>query len=157
LRQLADKLIDTSSCSPHDLRTLIEDYVGGEPVQLEVAVRSFGFKYGVPHDIDLLVDVRFLPNPHFVPELRERTGLDDDVCAYVFGTEEASEFVDRYCQLLEYLLPKYQREGKRYLNIGVGCTGGKHRSVAISKAIVERIGSSSIQCSLTHRDKDRLN
>jgi UPF0042 nucleotide-binding protein len=113
---------------------------------------SFGFKYGLPIDLDLLADVRFLRNPHFVDELREHTGLETQVSEYVFGTPDAEEFVARYASLLEFLLPRYQFEGKAYVNIGIGCTGGKHRSVAIAEALSKRIDGNAFNVSVKHRD-----
>ena len=155
IRQLADKVIDTSLFSPHELRRIVEEHVGIKAPQLEVVVCSFGFKYGVPHEVDLLVDVRFLPNPHFVPHLRGGTGEDKEVRDFVFAHDEANQFLERYANLLEFLLPKYQHEGKRYLTIGIGCTGGKHRSVAIAIALAERISAFGFKPTISHRDKSR--
>jgi UPF0042 nucleotide-binding protein len=118
-------------------------------------VLSFGFKYGLPLDADLVVDARFLPNPHWVPELRPMTGRDAEVRDYVLGQEHATEFLDEYMQVLRLLLPGYQREGKRYLTLAVGCTGGKHRSVAIAEEFARRLTAESVPASARHRDLGR--
>jgi UPF0042 nucleotide-binding protein len=119
---------------------------------MRVNFLSFGFKHGIPLDCDLIVDVRFLKNPHFVEDLRDQDGRDAPVRDYVFSTPEAEDFVARYADLLQFLLPKYQAEGKAYLNIGIGCTGGKHRSVAIAEALSERMKSPESLISVKHRD-----
>ena len=119
---------------------------------MRVNFLSFGFKRGVPMDCDLIVDVRFLRNPHFVENLRELDGRDQPVRDYVFESPDASAFVEKYAELLWFLIPKYQFEGKAYLNIGIGCTGGKHRSVAIAEALSKKIDRGSCLVSVTHRD-----
>jgi UPF0042 nucleotide-binding protein len=119
---------------------------------MRVNFLSFGFKYGAPIDCDLIADVRFLTNPHFVDSLRDLTGTDDSVREYVFKSPDAAEFVNRYSDLLKFLLPKYQFEGKAYLNIGIGCTGGKHRSVAIAEALVKTLDMLPYLVSVRHRD-----
>ena len=113
---------------------------------------SFGFKHGAPIDCDLIADVRFLTNPHFIESLRELTGRDAAVREYVFKSPDAAEFVSRYSDLLKFLLPKYQFEGKAYLNIGIGCTGGKHRSVAIAEALAKSLVNLPYLVSVRHRD-----
>lgn len=138
LRESATYLVDTSNFSVHDLRNLITEYVGGRP-ELLVSVESFGFKYGAPTNADLVVDVRFLPNPHFVPALRPKSGLTDEVREYVLSAGDAPEFIRQYLSLLQFLLPRYKQEGKRYLTIAVGCTGGKHRSVVLSEALAKKL------------------
>src|SRR5690606_21414664 len=140
LRAEADLLLDTSSLSVHDLRAKIEDAFGTEAsAQTRVTVLSFGYKYGLPMDSDLVMDVRFLPNPFWIPELRDHSGLDTEVRNYVLGQEGAEEFLDRYHELLRLIGAGYKREGKRYLTLAIGCTGGKHRSVAISEELANRL------------------
>ena len=157
LRDTADLIVDTSTVSVPALRGLLERTFGEAVAQAtRVSVVSFGFKYGLPMDADLVVDVRFLPNPHWIPELREQTGRDGDVRDYVLSQEGAGEFVDRYLELLALVGAGYRREGKRYLTLAVGCTGGKHRSVAISEEIGRRLtGTDGVAVRVTHRDLGR--
>jgi UPF0042 nucleotide-binding protein len=157
LREEADLVLDTSSLSVHDLRAKIEDAFGSEAsTQTRVTVLSFGYKYGLPMDADLVMDVRFLPNPFWIPELREHTGLDGDVRNYVLTQEGADEFLDRYHQLLRLIGAGYKREGKRYLTLAVGCTGGKHRSVAISEELAHRLSDEDgMAVKVVHRDLGR--
>ena len=133
--------MDTSDLNVHQLRATIENAFAreGQTPPLTATVMSFGFKYGVPLDADLVVDARFLPNPHWIPELRPFTGRDPGVRDYVLGQEDAAEFLDRYTEVLRLLVPGYRREGKRYLTLAVGCTGGKHRSVAIAEEFARRL------------------
>ncbi|MFP5309251.1 MAG: RNase adapter RapZ [Actinomycetes bacterium] len=154
LRGVADLIIDTSDRNVHELRDLVIAHLG-DPTEatLRVKVVSFGFKYGTPRDADLVMDVRFLPNPHWVPELRAHTGLDEPVRSYVFGQPATEPFVEAFENLLDVTVPGYVAEGKRYLTIAIGCTGGKHRSVAIA----ERIGahlrdSTTAPVGVEHRD-----
>ena len=116
---------------------------------------SFGFKYGLPLDADLVADVRFLPNPHWIPELRPHTGQDEDVRAYVLSQEGAGRFLDVYAELLRLVGAGYQREGKRYLTLAIGCTGGKHRSVAMAEEIAKRLAGDGVQTMVAHRDIGR--
>lgn len=116
---------------------------------------SFGFKYGLPVDADLVADCRFLPNPHWVPELRPYTGLNDEVATYVFNQPGAKEFLDRYAELLHIVNAGYRREGKRYVTIAVGCTGGKHRSVAMSERLAARLSADGVETVVVHRDMGR--
>lgn len=155
LRLAADRIVDTSMLTPHELRRVAERFAEHRQLHVEVAVLSFGFKYGVPQDIDLLVDVRFLPNPYFDEELRDKTGLDAKVRDRVFSVPDAQEFVDRYFSLLEFLLSRYEKEGKRYLTLAVGCTGGKHRSVAVGQRFVEQFAEQGREVLLRHRDIER--
>jgi len=156
VKETADLVVDTSSFNVHALKRELRDFletlgtVKGR--HLRVNFLSFGFKHGIPLDCDLIVDVRFLRNPHFVEELRERDGREAAVRDYVFASPEAVEFVSRYAELLTFLLPKYQFEGKAYLNVGVGCTGGKHRSVAIAESLSAKISGSQYLVSVKHRD-----
>ncbi|MFC4002311.1 RNase adapter RapZ [Prauserella oleivorans] len=157
LREEADLLLDTSSLSVHDLRAKIEDAFGTESsAQTRVTVLSFGYKYGLPMDSDLVMDVRFLPNPFWIPELRDHSGLDTEVRNYVLGQEGAEEFLDRYHELLRLIGAGYRREGKRYLTLAVGCTGGKHRSVAISEELANRLSKEDgMAVKVVHRDLGR--
>ena len=157
LRDAADLIVDTSSVSVPALRLMVERTFGEDvPQATRVSIVSFGFKYGLPMDADLVVDLRFLPNPHWIPELREHNGRDADVRDYVLSQEGATEFVDRYLELLALVGGGYRREGKRYLTLAVGCTGGKHRSVAISEEIGRRLADADgIAVRVTHRDLGR--
>ena len=156
LRGRADLVVDTTDLNVHDLRRTIVDHVarGGSQRTMITRLVSFGFKYGIPMNADLVFDLRYMPNPHFVPELRPRTGQDPEVAAFVLETDEAREFIGGLVPLLEKLLPRYQREGKSYLTIAVGCTGGKHRSVAMAEALAVRL-SSGRELVVQHRDAER--
>ncbi|NBW40356.1 RNase adapter RapZ [bacterium] len=157
LKERASVIIDSSRLSPHDLRRQISSTIASFHKQqgrkLQVHFQSFGFKFGAPTDCDLIIDVRFLPNPHFDEQLRPLTGRDAPVKEYVLGSTVTQEFIERYLNLLEFLLPHYIHEGKAYLNIGIGCTGGKHRSVAIAQELAARL--SSAQCDIRSTDRDR--
>jgi UPF0042 nucleotide-binding protein len=157
LREEADLVLETSSLSVHELRAKIEDAFGSEAsTQTRVTVLSFGYKYGLPMDADLVMDVRFLPNPFWIPELRDHTGLESEVRNYVLSQEGAEEFLDRYHQLLRLIGAGYRREGKRYLTLAVGCTGGKHRSVAISEELSHRLSKEDgMAVKVVHRDLGR--
>lgn len=157
LRADADLVIDTTALSVHDLRATIESAFGNESTaETRVTVLSFGYKYGLPMDADLVVDVRFLPNPHWIPELRPHTGLDPEVRDYVLAQESAGEFLDRYHDLIRLISAGYRREGKRYLTLAVGCTGGKHRSVAISEELASRLAAQDgLSVRVEHRDLGR--
>ena len=143
----------------HELRRAIESAFTGtsdEPrPELRATVVSFGYKYGVPVDADLVVDVRFLPNPHWIPELRDLTGRDAEVRDYVLGQEGAKDFLDRYTEILKIIGAGYTRESKRYLTLAVGCTGGKHRSVTMSQELADRLNGLGIQTTVVHRDLGR--
>lgn len=157
IKERADLVLDTSDCTVHELKRRLREFLGtlGTPMSncgLRVNFLSFGFKYGVPIDCDLVADVRFLTNPHFVESLRTLTGRDEAVRAYVFQSEDAGEFVNRYRDLLAFLLPRYQLEGKAYVNIGIGCTGGQHRSVAIAEALYAAMTNEPYLMSVRHRD-----
>jgi len=154
LRAQASTCIDTTELTPHELKALVQDRYRVVGPDLVVSLLSFGFRYGLPSHADLVFDVRFLPNPFFVDELRHATGQDAPVADYVLGNEEAGEFVDRAASLLEYLLPRYETEGKVYLTVAVGCTGGRHRSVAIAEELARRIGNGR-PVTVRHRDIKR--
>ena len=159
IKETADIVIDTSNFNVHILKRELREFLVsvGSPTERQMRVNflSFGFKYGAPIDCDLIVDVRFLSNPFFQEELRELTGLDQKVVDFVLSTPDAGEFLEKYTQMLEFLLPRYQQEGKAYLNVGIGCTGGKHRSVSLAEALVKRFDSGKYHLSAKHRDVSR--
>jgi UPF0042 nucleotide-binding protein len=157
LRGDADLVLDTSLLNVHELRGKVSAAFGEEAGSetLHVTVLSFGFKYGLPVDADLVVDCRFLPNPHWVPELRPKTGRDDAVRDYVLSQPGATEFLDRYEGVLELITDGYRREGKRYVLLAVGCTGGKHRSVAMAEQLAARLATEGTDVQVTHRDLGR--
>ena len=156
LRSSANLIIDTSSLNVHQLKERIESSVGKSDIpELHMTILSFGFKYGVPLDVDFVIDVRFIANPYWVPELRELNGLDARVSSNVFQEPIVEEFIQGYSELLQKILPAYQKEGKRYLTIGVGCTGGKHRSVAVSRRLAELLMLSNYDAKPSHRDIGR--
>lgn len=152
LRDLADEAVETSSLTVHDLKGLIQARFGSESTELSVALLSFGFRYGIPLQADLVFDVRFLPNPYFVPELRPRTGRDSEVSSYVLDRRETQDFLAHATQMISFLLPLYRREGKSYLTIAVGCTGGKHRSVAVARALARRLEGENALLHIWDRD-----
>ncbi|MEX1038922.1 MAG: RNase adapter RapZ [Acidimicrobiia bacterium] len=156
LREMSDYYIDTSSLNIHQLREQLTTLFADEDMTapMRVSVRSFGFKHGSPRDADLLFDVRFLPNPHWVPELRDKRGNEAEVSEYVMGQPGAVEFVDQLEQMLTFLIPLFETEGKSYLSVGVGCTGGHHRSVAIAEEIGRRLNERDIRAVVRHRDID---
>jgi RNase adapter protein RapZ len=158
LRDEADVVIDTSGLSVHDLRRAVEAaFVGpvaGAPA-LRATIVSFGFKYGLPMDADMVADVRFLPNPHWIPELRELTGLDQEVRDYVLGQTDAAPFLDRYTAVLEVIGAGYVRESKQYLTVALGCTGGKHRSVVLAQQLADRLAALGVQAHVVNRDLGR--
>jgi len=156
LRGEADLVIDTSELNVHELRGKIEAAFAGTTVPgLHATVMSFGYKYGLPVDADIVVDCRLLPNPHWVPELRPLTGLDDEVRDYVFAQPGAREFVDAYADLMHRYEEGYSREGKHYATLAVGCTGGKHRSVAIAQELAARLRADGVDVTVVHRDLGR--
>ena len=157
IRNVADTLIDTSNFNVHELRAHIQARFGheDETKQLLVSCLSFGFKNGVPLDADMVFDVRFLPNPHFVPEFRKLTGIDPKVAAYVRGFPQSREFLKRVTELMLYLLPHYVHEGKSYLTVGFGCTGGQHRSVMMAEEMCKRLKKAGYQAKALHRDMPR--
>jgi RNase adapter protein RapZ len=155
-RDHADVIIDTSHLNVNQLRRRVEELFGGEDARrLRVTVLSFGFKYGLPQDADFVLDARFLPNPYWVPELREHNGQEEAVSAYVLGQPGAGEFVATYASLIGATASGFEREGKRYLTVAVGCTGGKHRSVAIAEELADRLSQSRISAHAQHRDLGR--
>jgi len=157
LRESADHVIDTSALTVHDLKTRLVDAYGGQEAlgALTVSLISFGFKHGIPYDADLVFDVRFLANPHFVDELRPLDGRQPRVQAFIFGHEESRELLAKLQDLVRFLLPLYQREGKAYLTIAVGCTGGRHRSVTLVEALRGPLTAMGFTPLVRHRDLDR--
>jgi UPF0042 nucleotide-binding protein len=160
LRDEADLVLDTSTRSVHELRQAIEEAftvggtLDGRPL-LRATVVSFGFKYGLPVDADLVVDVRFLPNPFWIPELRDQTGENSEVRDYVLAQQGATEFLDRYTEILEIIGAGYTREGKHYLTMAIGCTGGKHRSVVMAGEFANRLQAMGVRAAVVHRDLGR--
>ena len=155
IRAVADLVVDTSDFSVHDLRRFIYENFPegpGEGDKLNITVVSFGFKHGLPYNADLVFDVRFLPNPNFVPHLKSQTGSDPDVVEFMFKCQETHDILEKIKDMLEYLLPRYGREGKSYLTIAVGCTGGRHRSVMIANEIRGLLEREGRKVNLVHRD-----
>jgi UPF0042 nucleotide-binding protein len=156
IRALADKIIDTSDFNVHQLRREIEQQFCQAPQarRMSLFFTSFGYKFGIPHDTDMILDVRFLPNPYFVNELRPRSGLESEVKEYVLGNAETLMFLDRLYDLLEFALPLYEREGKSSLTLALGCTGGRHRSVVLVEELRKRFGE-NFPVHIKHRDIDK--
>jgi UPF0042 nucleotide-binding protein len=154
IRSHADRIIDTSNLSVHDLRDLLSRHFSEEQAarRLTISVITFGYKFGVPYDIDMLFDVRFLRNPYFVPDLKPLTGEDPRVRSYVLEDPDAKGFLDRLENFFMFLIPLFERERRSYLNVGIGCTGGRHRSVVIAKQLYERFSSAGHHVTLSHRD-----
>jgi len=157
IRNVADTLIDTSNFNVHELRALIQTRFGhvDQSKTMLVSCLSFGFKNGVPLDADLVFDVRFLPNPHFVPAFRKKTGKDAKVAAYIRGFAQTDEFLTRVTDLMLYLLPHYVEEGKSYLTVAFGCTGGQHRSVMMAEEMAKRLKKAGYLVKALHRDIPR--
>lgn len=157
LRGEADLIVDTSGLTPHELRDRIREAFAEAPPEagLKVSLISFGFKFGAPRDADMVLDVRFLPNPHWVDDLRPLPGTDPAVRAYVEGRDEYAAFVERLESLLDVLVPGYVREGKAYLTIAIGCTGGRHRSVVVGEDLARWFRSRGLPVAIEHRDLDR--
>lgn len=157
LRGDADLVIDTSGLTPHELRTRVRDAFSQAPPEagLQVSVVSFGFKHGAPRDADLVLDVRFLPNPHWIDDLRPLPGTDELVRAYVMGQDPYGDFMERVTALLDVVVPGYVREGKSYLTVAIGCTGGVHRSVVVADELGEWFRAKGLPVTVTHRDVGR--
>jgi RNase adapter protein RapZ len=154
IRKVANHIIDTSKFNVHELRSVIEDKFrdGNEQPQIRIDITSFGYRHGVPPDSDLVFDVRFLPNPNYIPEFKNLSGRHPRVARYIRSFPQTQEFIDRISELLVYLIPHYIREGKSYLTIGFGCTGGHHRSVLIAGEIRKRLSRAGFKVKETHRD-----
>jgi RNase adapter protein RapZ len=157
LRKIASGIIDTSEFNVHQLKDFLLRVVRGEEGDspFVVEVQSFGFRYGIPMESNIVMDVRFLSNPFFVPEMKNLSGLDPEVRSYVLGLPETKTFIDHFFPLVNMLIPAYQREGKAYLTISIGCTGGRHRSVAVAEATVEHLRRSFPVVRMTHRDIEK--
>jgi UPF0042 nucleotide-binding protein len=157
LRSAADRIIDTSKFNVHDLKAYILELAqkSKKRTLMRIHIVSFGFKYGVPPEADLLIDVRFLANPYFVPELKALDGKSREIKDFILKKSEARKFLKKFFDFIEYLLPLYDKEGKSYLTLAVGCTGGRHRSVTIAETIYERISSDRTNTLITHRDIDQ--
>ncbi len=157
LKDQADIVIDTSELNVHELRDKILSFFESEehdPI-MRISIVSFGYKYGIPRDVDLIFDVRFIPNPHWIPELRPHTGLEKGVREYVLAQSESIEFLKKLDDMFDFLLPAFQKEGKSYLNIAIGCTGGKHRSVAIAEGMLPVFRKRGFDPRVSHRDISR--
>jgi UPF0042 nucleotide-binding protein len=157
IRALADKVIDTSDFNVHQLKREMEQQFCQTPMARRMALffTSFGYKYGIPHDTDMMFDVRFLPNPYFVNELRGKSGLDAEVKDFVLGHRETRLFLERLYGMLEFTLPLYEREGKSSLTLALGCTGGRHRSVALVEELQKRFAAGDFRIHVKHRDIDK--
>ncbi len=157
LRRLATAIIDTSELNVHQLKELIISRIRGKQGarEMTVHVQSFGYRFGIPLEADMVMDVRFLPNPHFIPELREFNGLDPRIKNYVLEKPETRRFLDKFLDLMGFLLPRYRQEGKSYLTLSIGCTGGRHRSVVIVEALREFLAGKGINVKITHRDIEK--
>ena len=153
-KQMADYVLDTSTERPQDMREKLRSLFTDQSAQegLGVSVYSFGFKHGAPTDADIVIDVRFLPNPFYERELRDKTGMDEEVKDYVLGKDETKEFLKRWFSLLDFVMPGYVKEGKQYLSIAVGCTGGQHRSVVLANATGQHLSQEGYRVTTTHRD-----
>lgn len=153
IRDAADRIIDTSSLTPHQLRnSIIQLYSGGKEKPMTVSLISFGYKYGIPDETDLLFDVRFLPNPNFIEELKPLDGTTSRVKNFLLKKRETKYFLNKLYPLIEFLIPQYKKEGRNYLTICIGCTGGKHRSPAIVEEVKKLLKKQGLNVSITHRD-----
>ena len=156
LKAMADEVVDTTTLNVHELKRLVSRrFAGGENTKLGVTVVSFGFRFGIPIHADMVLDVRFLPNPYFLPELKPFPGTDPRVAEYVLAQPDAKAFLSRLLDMLGFLLPRYRSEGKSYFTVAVGCTGGKHRSVALAAELADRLSSGGQPVRLWHRDVDK--
>lgn len=156
LREIADQVIDSSVLNVHDLKRMVQARFSPEPAAgPSLSVMSFGYRYGVPPQADLVLDVRFLPNPYFVPEMKGLTGKVPKVAAYVLDREETQQFLEKVVDLCRFLFPRYQKEGKAYLTVALGCTGGKHRSVAIAAELTKRLTDENTRVQLWDRDIEK--
>jgi UPF0042 nucleotide-binding protein len=156
LKSAADEIIDTSRYNVHELKAVIRNIVqqSKDSAPMSINILSFGFKYGVPHDASLIMDVRFILNPYFVPELKALDGKNEKVKDYVLNNDNTRTFLNKFFELLDYLIPLYEKEEKAYLTIAVGCTGGKHRSVAVAEALFNHLKTQGNKIIITHRDID---
>jgi len=156
LKAIADEVVDTTTLNVHELKRLVtRRFAVGEGARLGVTIVSFGFRFGIPTHADMVLDVRFLPNPFFIPELKPHPGTDARVAGFVLGQPDAKAFLERLTEMLGFLLPRYRAEGKSYLTVAIGCTGGKHRSVAIATALADRLEAGGQPVRLWHRDVEK--
>jgi len=155
IKEIADSIVDTSHFTPHELRRFVLNTYGQEDRRMKINLTSFGYAYGLPMEADMVLDVRFLPNPYFVDELREKTGLSNEVKGFVRSKPEYRQYFDMLLDFLTYLIPLYEKEGKSYFTVSIGCTGGKHRSVSIVEALAESLTEKGYNVSTMHRDVDR--
>ncbi len=154
LREVADKIIDTSKTNVHELKSTILEIARKSKINVSMRIQivSFGFKYGIPHDADLIIDVRFLANPYFVAELKPLDGENAKIKKFILKHPDTRTFLNKYLDLLDYLIPMYEKEGKAYLTLAIGCTGGRHRSVTIAGAIFDHLRKTKNQIEIVHRD-----
>ena len=157
LARRADLVVDTSHMSVHELKRQVTRHFTGaaRSAPMEIELISFGYRHGPPESADLVIDVRFLPNPHFEPQLRERSGLEPDVAAFVLDPPRTREFMAKLCEFVDFLIPRYEEEGKAHLTVALGCTGGQHRSVAVAEALEGHLSERKIPVRVTHRDVAR--
>jgi UPF0042 nucleotide-binding protein len=157
MRERASRIIDTTATTVHELREHVTAAVMGSATgdRMVISIVSFGYKYGAPVGLDLALDVRFIPNPFFVPELKELTGLDRPVLDYVMSKPESKQFIEEVGRMLDFLIPLYRREGKSYLTIGLGCTGGRHRSPALARELRDRLARSGYEVLVRDQDVAR--
>jgi len=157
LRSLATHIIETSELNVHQLKEMVLKWLKGEvgTQTMTIHLQSFGYRFGIPMDSDLVMDVRFLPNPHFIPELKPFTGLDAGVRRFVLEKSQTVDFLAKFKELLDFLIPAFRREGKSYLTISLGCTGGRHRSVALVEELQHYLGSRNLTVKVSHRDMDK--
>ena len=157
MRAVADKVIDTSEFNVHELKREMANYYTQilSPRKMTLFLTSFGYKYGIPHDTDMIIDVRFLPNPFFVTDLRGKSGFEPEVQSYVLGREETHTYLDRLYSLLDFTFPKYEREGKSNLTLALGCTGGRHRSVVLVEELRRKLDGRELRIHVKHRDIDK--
>ena len=156
LKSAADEIIDTSRYNIHELKSVIQNIAqqSKDSAPMSINILSFGFKYGVPHDASLIMDVRFMLNPHFIPELKALDGKDEEVKDFVLNNDNTRIFLNKFTDLLDYLIPLYEKEGKAYLTIAIGCTGGRHRSVAVAECLFKHLIKQGSKIIITHRDID---
>jgi UPF0042 nucleotide-binding protein len=156
IREMADQVIDTSELTVHDLKKIIQARFSPELSNApSISILSFGYRYGVPQQADLVFDLRFLPNPYFVPELKGLTGKHPQVARFVLDRPETQTFLEKVVDLCQFLFPRYQKEGKAYLTLALGCTGGKHRSVAVARELSQRLSGADTPTQLWDRDVDK--
>ncbi len=158
IRRMSHRIINSSDLNVHQLKSEIISIAGKDEeklLEMKINILSFGFKYGIPLEADLVIDMRFLKNPYFISDLRHQDGESDDVKGFVLSLPETRTFLDKYLSLLDFLIPHYKKEGKAYLTIAVGCTGGRHRSVAIARRIFEHLNTEGFESGIVHRDIDR--